>query len=145
MRFRHFRLYLVIMRNYLAACTHVYLVACSSMRAYLVGLEALDLISVRASLCTCTAFQVCVRTDTTMDPRCVWAAIAYLINRLVCFISACISNSFGDFVPEEDTDFSSISKYILHLLKWKNTEYLWNVYENIHLYYFSKKKSHSSV
>ena len=39
----------------------------------------------------------------------------YLINRLVCFISACISNS--DFVPEEDADFSLISKYILHLLK----------------------------
>ena len=25
---------------------------------------------------------------------------------------ACISNSFGDLVPEEDADFSSISKYI---------------------------------
>ena len=35
-------------------------------------------------------------------------------NRLICFISACISNGFGDFVPEEDADFSSISKYILH-------------------------------
>ena len=43
-------------------------------------------------------------------------------NRLVCFINACISNSFGDFVPEEDADFSSISKYILHLFKRKNTE-----------------------
>ena len=39
--------------------------------------------------------------------------------RLVCFINACISNSFGDFVPEEDAYFSSISKYILHLLKRK--------------------------
>ena len=38
------------MRNYLAACTHVYLVACSRMHAYLVGLEALDLISVTLSL-----------------------------------------------------------------------------------------------
>ena len=46
------------------------------------------------------------------------------------------SNSFGDFVPEEDTDFSSISKYILHLLKRKNTEDFWNVYESINLYYF---------
>ena len=35
-------------------------------------------------------------------------------DRLVCFINACISNSFCDFVPEEDADFSSISKYILH-------------------------------
>ena len=41
-----------------------------------------------------------------------------LHNRLVCFINACISNSFGDFVPE-DADFSSISKYILHLFKRK--------------------------
>ena len=43
----------------------------------------------------------------------------YSHTRLVCFINACISNSFGDFVPEEDTDFSSISKYILLLLKRK--------------------------
>ena len=47
------------------------LVAYSSMHAYLVGIEALDLISVRAFLSTCIAFLVCVRTDTTMDPRCV--------------------------------------------------------------------------
>ena len=32
---------------------------------------ALDLISVSASLSTCTAFLVCMRTDTTMGPRCV--------------------------------------------------------------------------
>ena len=59
------------MRNYLAALTHVYLVACSGMHAYLVGLEALDLISVWASLSTRTAFLVCVRMDITMDPGCV--------------------------------------------------------------------------
>ena len=39
-----YRICLVIMCNYLAAYTHVYLVACSNMRAllhaYLVGLEA---------------------------------------------------------------------------------------------------------
>ena len=40
-------------------------------------------------------------------------------NRLACFINACISNSFGDYVPEEAADFSSISKYILHFLKQK--------------------------
>ena len=42
------------MCNYLGACTHVYLVACSNMRAllhaYLFGLEALDLFFVRASV-----------------------------------------------------------------------------------------------
>ena len=37
--------------------------------------------------------------------------------RLVCFISACILNSFGVFVHEEDADFSSVSKYILHELE----------------------------
>ena len=51
-----YRICLVIMRNYLAAWTHVYLVACSSMHAYLAGLETLDLISVWASLSTRTAF-----------------------------------------------------------------------------------------
>ena len=56
-------------------------------------------------------------------------------NRLV-FINACISNSFGDFVPEEDADFSSISKYILHLLKRKKYGRLLNVYESINLYNF---------
>ena len=58
------------MRNYQAACTHVYLVACSSMHAYLVGLEALGLISVRASLSTRTAFLVCVRMDPTVSSEC---------------------------------------------------------------------------
>ena len=37
-------------------------------------------------------------------------------------------------MPEEEVDFSSISKYFLHLLKWKkNTKDLSNVYENINL------------
>ena len=35
-------------------------------------------------------------------------------NRLVRFISACILNSYGVFVHEENASFSSMSKYILH-------------------------------
>ena len=83
------------MRNYLAACTHVYLVACRSMHAYLVGLEALDLISVRASLSTRTAFLDCVRTDTTMDPRCAWAAnVLVRVPRLIWVVDVHITDLF---------------------------------------------------
>ena len=93
--FDKYRICLVIMRNYLAAWTHVYLVACNSMHAYLVGLEALDLISVWASLSTCTAFLVCVRMDKTMDPRCVWAAnVLVRLPRLVWVVDVRITDSF---------------------------------------------------
>ena len=73
------------MCNYLAAYTHVYLVACSSMRAllhaYLVGLEDLDLF-LSEPPSTCTAF-LYVRSDATMDPMCVRAANA-LVRLCIC-------------------------------------------------------------
>ena len=73
-----YRIWLVITCNYLAAYTHVYLVACSKMRAllhaYLVRLESLDLF-LSEPPSTCTAF-LHVRSDTTMDPICVQAANA---------------------------------------------------------------------
>ena len=69
------------MCNYLAAYTHVYLVACSNMRAllhaYHVGLEDLDLF-LSEPPSTCTTF-LYVRSDTTMDPMCVRAANALLL------------------------------------------------------------------
>ena len=104
MRFRHLS-HMLSHYAQLSSCMHARL--SGSMHAYLVELEALDLISVRASLSTCTAVLVGVHTDTTMDPRCVRAANILCEtaqirlscrcshNRLVCFIGACISNSFG--------------------------------------------------
>ena len=73
------------MCNYLAAYTHVYLVACSNMRAlvhaYLVGLEPLDLF-LSEPPSTCIAF-LYVRSDTTTDPMCVRAANA-LVRLCIC-------------------------------------------------------------
>ena len=68
-----YRICLVIMCNYLAAYAHVYLAACSNMRAllhvYLMGLEALGLLSAE-SPSTCTAFlyvdQMCVRAPDAL-------------------------------------------------------------------------------
>ena len=58
--------------------THVYLVACSTMRAllhaYLVGLEPLGLVLSEPPF-TCTAF-LYVRSDTTVDPMSVRATNA---------------------------------------------------------------------
>ena len=59
-------------------------------------------------------------------------------SRLVCFINACISNSFGDFVPEEDADFSSISMYILHLLKRKKIRKTFKMYMKELIYIISR-------
>ena len=83
---------LVIVRNYLAACTHAYLVACKiSMHAYLVGLEALDQISFWVSLCICIAFRVHVPTD----PRCVWAAnVLVRLHRFIWVVNVRITDSF---------------------------------------------------
>ena len=65
---------------YLAAYTHVSLVACSNMRAllhaYLVGLEALDLF-ISEPPSTCTVF-LYVRSDTTMDAMCVRGETVHL-------------------------------------------------------------------
>ena len=58
--------------------------------------------------------------------------------RLFCFVNACISNSFGDFVPEEDADFSSISKYILHLLKQKKIRKTIKMYMKVLIYIISR-------
>ena len=68
MRFRHIS---HMLSHYAQLSSSMHARLFGSMHAYLVGLEALDLISVRASLSTRTAFLACVRTDTTMDPRCV--------------------------------------------------------------------------
>ena len=63
--------------------------------------------------------EVCVSRECSRETAQTRLSCQCSHNRLVCFINACISNSFGDFVPEEDADFSSRSKYILHLLKRK--------------------------
>ena len=52
--------------------THVYLVACSNVHVYLVGLDAYFLSELPSN-----AF-LCVRSDTTMGPTCVRAANALL-------------------------------------------------------------------
>ena len=80
-----YRISLVIVCNYLAAYTHISLIACSNMRvllhAYLVGLEALDLFfSEPPSACTPFLY---VRSDTTMDAICVRAANA-LVRLCIC-------------------------------------------------------------
>ena len=59
-------------------------------------------------------------------------------NRLVCFINACISNSFGNFMPEEDADFSSISEYILHLLKRKKIWKTFKMYMKVLIFIISR-------
>ena len=51
-----------------------------------------------------------------MDPRCVQEcpgetvqtrlSCRYSHNRLICFISACISNSFGYFMPEDEPNLA---------------------------------------
>ena len=58
--------------------------------------------------------EVCVSSECPGETVQTRLSCRFSHNRLICFISAGISYSFGDFVPEEDADFSSISKYILH-------------------------------
>ena len=76
------------MCNYLTIYLHVYLVACSSMRAYLVGPEALDLF-LSEPPSTCPAF-LYVRSETTMDSRCVQTANA-LVRLCICLGSSELS------------------------------------------------------
>ena len=97
------------------------LVAYSSMHAYLVGLEALDLISVWASrlssLCAHghnNGSEVCLSSDVLVRlPRLVWVVDVRITDSFVLSVHA-FQIFFCDFMPEEDADFSSISKYILH-------------------------------
>ena len=74
-------------------------------------------------------YPMCVRAANALMRLCICPGSSEL-SMLACkkislpYLLACVSNSFlrlrarrkGDFVPEEEADFSSISKYILHLL-----------------------------
>ena len=137
------RICLVNMCNYLAAYTPLYLEACSNMHAllhaYLVGMEALDLFFVWASvymhllsLCAlrhnngsdmCASSElrhnngsdVCASREcpgeTVHLPRLVWVVDVRITDSFVLFV-ACVSKSFCDFVPEVEA-ISCLKKPIL--------------------------------
>ena len=51
---------------------------------------------------------------------------------------SCVSDSFCDFVPEEEADLSSISKDILHELKWKKNLNTYKMYKKTLIYLISR-------
>ena len=123
------RICLVNMCNYLAAYTPLYLEACSNMRAllhaYLVGMEALDLFFVwasvymhRLSLCALrhnNGSDVCASSEcpgeTVHLPRLVWVVDVRITDSFVLLV-ACVSKSFSRFVPEVEA-ISCLKKPIL--------------------------------
>ena len=118
-----------MMCNYLAAYTHVYLVACSNMRAllhaYLVGLEALDLFFVWASVYMHRLSLCALRHNNGSDvrassecpgetvhlPRLVWVVDVRITDSFVLLVGMCFKK-ICDFVPEVEA-ISCLKKPIL--------------------------------
>ena len=115
------------MRNGLDSSKHAHLFGSMQYHVYLsggtrslrsnFGLSLPVYMHCLSSLCAQghnNGFEVCASRECPGETAQTRLSCRCSHDRHVCLISACISNSFGDFMSEEDSYFSSISKFILH-------------------------------